>query len=137
MGSEPWTPAELRRTLPANTEAPKLARDAVAFVAAAIPQQQLETARLLVTELVTNSVRHGPQGRKATVDLVVLVERQRLRVEVADSSSTPARPKPPIHDGGYGLALVEAMSSRWGAGLENGHNLTWFELDLPLPGVAA
>lgn len=132
--SQPWTPAELRREIPANTEAARLAREAVTFLAEGIPQEELETARLLVTELVTNSVRHGPTGRKATVELHVGVERDLLRIEVADRSTTPARRKPPTHEGGYGLALVDAMASRWDAGPQNGRNVTWFELDLPLPG---
>jgi len=132
--SDPWTPAELRRTLPANTAAARTAREAVVFVAEGIPQQELETARLLVTELVTNSVRHAPNGRRATVDLTVSVERNLLHIEVADRSPTPARPKPPSHEGGYGLALVDAMASRWGAEQRSGRNVTWFELDLPVPG---
>jgi transcriptional regulator with XRE-family HTH domain/anti-sigma regulatory factor (Ser/Thr protein kinase) len=134
--SQPWTPAELRREIPATTEAARVARDAVTFLAEGIPQQELEMARLLVTELVTNSVRHGPTGRKATVELHVGVERDLLRIEVADRSTTPARRKPPTHEGGYGLALVDAMASRWDAGPQNGRNVTWFELDLPLPGKA-
>ena len=132
--SDPWTPAELRRTLPANTAAARTAREAVVFVAEGIPQQELETARLLVTELVTNSVRHAPNGRRATVDLTVSVERNLLHIEVADRSPTPARPKPPSHEGGYGLALVDAMASRWGAEQRSGRNVTWFDLELPLPG---
>jgi len=132
--SQPWTPAELRREIPGNTEAARVAREAVTFLAEGIPQEELETARLLVTELVTNSVRHGPTGRKATVKLHVGVERDLLRIEVADRSTTPARRKPPTHGGGYGLALVDAMASRWDAGPQNGRNVTWFELDLPLPG---
>ena len=132
--SDPWTPAELRRTLPANTAAARTAREAVVFVAEGIPQQELETARLLVTELVTNSVRHAPNGRRATVDLTVSVERNLLHIEVADRSPTPARPKPPSHEGGYGLALVDAMASRWGAEQRSGRNVTWFDLQLPLPG---
>jgi len=134
--SQPWTPAELRREIPANTEAARVAREAVTFLAEGIPQQELETARLLVTELVTNSVTHGPTGRKATVELHVGVERDLLRIEVADRSTAPARRKPPTHEGGYGLALVDAMASRWDAGPQNGRNVTWFELDLPLPGKA-
>lgn len=134
--SQPWTPAELRREIPANSEAARAAREAVVFVAEGIPQQELETARLLVTELVTNSVRHGPTGRKATIELVVGVERDLLRIEVADRSPAPARRKPPTNEGGYGLALVDAMASRWDAGPQNGRNVTWFELDLPVPGKA-
>ena len=134
VDSEPWARAELRRTLPANTEASRAARDAVAFVAEDIPEQQRETARLLASELAANSVRHGPNGRNATVELFIGVEREHLRVEVADRSPIPARRKPPSHEGGYGLALVDAMSNRWGAELQDGRNVTWFELDLPLPG---
>jgi transcriptional regulator with XRE-family HTH domain len=136
VDSQPWTPAELRRELPANTEAARAAREAVAFVAEGIPQQELERARLLVTELVTNSVRHGPTGRKATVELFVGVGRDLLRIEVADRSPTPARRKPPSDEGGYGLALVDAMASRWDAGTQSGRNITWFELDLRLPGTS-
>lgn len=136
MDSQAWTPAELRRALPATEESPRAARDAVAFVAEGVPQSVLETARLLVTELVANSVRHGPKGRKATIELYVGVERNLLRVEVADGSPTPARQQPPSEQGGYGLALVDAMASRWDAGPQNGgRNVTWFELDLPLPGI--
>ena len=137
MDTESWSAAELRRTLPANTEAAGAAREAVAFVAEGIPDKELETARLLATELVTNSVRLGPNGRRATVELLVSVDRDRLRIEVSDRSPTQARPKPPSPDGGYGLALVEAMASRWGAEPHTGRNLTWFELDLPTPGKSS
>ncbi len=134
VDTEPWLPAEVRRTLPADTHAARTAREAVTFVAAGIPEQTVQTARLLVSELVTNSVRHGPQGPRTTVELVVEVGRNSLRIEVADRSPTPARPKKPSHEGGYGLALVDAMASRWGADERGGWNVTWLELDLPLPG---
>ena len=136
MESATWPTAELRRTYSADTEAPRQARGAVSFVAAAIPQEALETARLLVSELVANSVTHGPRGRRATVEVYVQVERNHLRVEVADDSPTPAVPRTPSLDGegGYGLLLVASMASRWGAGMQDGRNVTWFELDLPAPG---
>jgi transcriptional regulator with XRE-family HTH domain/anti-sigma regulatory factor (Ser/Thr protein kinase) len=137
MDSEAWTPAELCRTLPANTEAARAARDAVAFLADGIPAQELQTAHLLVTELVANSLRHGPSGPNATVELLVSVTRTLLRIEVADRAQTPAQLKTPGDQGGYGLALVAAMASRWGAGPQDGRNVTWFELDLPLPGTAS
>lgn len=132
--TEGWAPAELRRTLPAATDSPRSARDALAFVAQDIPPEALDTARLLISELVGNSVRHGPRGPRATIEIAIQVGRKRLRVDVADRSATPARPKPPSDEGGYGLALVTATATRWGAGLRDGRNVTWFELDLPLPG---
>lgn len=136
VDSEEWTPAELRRTLPANTHASRSAREAVVFVAEDIPPQELHTAELLVSELVSNSVRHGPHGLRATVELLVRVTRNLLRIEVADRSRTPAQLKTPSDQGGYGLALVDALASRWDAGAQDGRNVTWFELDLPAPGRA-
>jgi transcriptional regulator with XRE-family HTH domain len=134
--SETWAPAELRRTLRADDTAARLARDAVAFVAADIPDDELQAARLLVSELVSNSVTHGPSGPGASIELLIEVERRLLRVEVADGSPVPARQTEPSDEGGYGLTLVAAMASRWGAGLDGGRNVTWFELGLPSPGVA-
>jgi len=134
MDSEGWGAAELRRTLSSNTVAPRAAREAVAFVAADVPERELQTARLLASELVANSIRHAPHGPGATVELFVEVERACLRVEVADSSPVSAQLKSPSDEGGYGLAMVAAMAGRWGAGLQAGRNVTWFELDLLLPG---
>jgi transcriptional regulator with XRE-family HTH domain/anti-sigma regulatory factor (Ser/Thr protein kinase) len=135
LTTEGWAPAELRQTLPATSDSPRTAREALAFVAQDIPEHALERGLLLISELVSNSVRHGPQGPSATVEIVVSVERTRLRVEVADRSETPARLKTPSDEGGYGLALVSAMATRWGGGLREGTNVTWFEIDLPLPGT--
>ena len=132
--SEPWMPAELRRTLPADPQAPRTAREAVTFVTEEIPEPAAQTARLLVSELVTNSLRHGPQAPGTTIELAVEIARNRLRIEVADRSPTPAEPKTPSHEGGYGLALVDAMASRWDTAQRDGWNITWFELDLPRPG---
>ena len=69
------------------------------------------------------------------VGVFVGVGRDRLRVEVSDGSAQGARPRSPSEEGGYGLALVASLASRWGAGREDGLNLTWFELDLPSPGA--
>ena len=46
----------------------------------------------------------------------------------------PALPRTPSAEGGYGMALVAELASRWGSGRERGVNVTWFELDLPVPG---
>lgn len=132
--TEPWTPAELRRTLPVDSGAPAAAREAVAFVAGGVPEESLQTARLLATELVSNSVRHGPSGGRASVDVQISVDRSQLRVAVTDDSPSAAQPRTPGEDGGFGLALVAALATRWGAGRDGGRNVTWFELDLPPPG---
>jgi transcriptional regulator with XRE-family HTH domain/anti-sigma regulatory factor (Ser/Thr protein kinase) len=129
-----WEAAELRKLLPADELAPRHARDAMSAAGVGLPEDDLETARLLMSELVTNSVRHGPTNDDATVGVFIGVGRDRLRVEVSDGATEGARPRSPSEDGGYGLALVAALATRWGAGREGGMNVTWFELDLRSPG---
>jgi transcriptional regulator with XRE-family HTH domain/anti-sigma regulatory factor (Ser/Thr protein kinase) len=135
METSAWEATELRKTLPANEHAPRAARDALAFVGAGIPEEPLQTALLLASELVTNSVVHGPSG-PSSVGLLISVERNVLRVEVSDGSRHAATPNSPGEDGGLGLAFVAEMASRWGSGRDAGVKVTWFELDLPLPGAA-
>jgi transcriptional regulator with XRE-family HTH domain/anti-sigma regulatory factor (Ser/Thr protein kinase) len=131
----PWKAAELRKQFPADRFAPKHARDAVAVVAVGLASEAVEVAQLLVSELVSNSVLHGPTTEGSTVGLFVGVGRDRLRVEVSDGAQKGARPKPPTHEGGYGLALLAEFATRWGAGRDGDLNITWFELDLRPPGA--
>jgi transcriptional regulator with XRE-family HTH domain/anti-sigma regulatory factor (Ser/Thr protein kinase) len=133
--TEAWEGAELRKSLPADDLAPGHAREAMSAVGVGLPAEALENARLLMSELVTNSVRHGPTTEGSTVGIFIGVGRDRLRVEVTDGSTTGARPRTPSEDGGYGLALVAELASRWGAGREGVGNMTWFELDLAAPGA--
>ena len=89
----------------------------------------LETVRLLVTELVTNSVRHAGA---AAVELVVLVGRERVRVEIANPGSTftpEARDSNQITEGGWGLFLVERLSDDWGVTSDSGgYQRVWFDI---------
>ena len=88
----------------------------------------LESVRLLVTELVTNAVRHAGAG---AVELVVVVGRERVRVEVAN----PGVPfEPDIREAGresesgWGLFLVDRLSDAWGVVDDSGYQRIWFEL---------
>jgi transcriptional regulator with XRE-family HTH domain len=134
MESNGWEEAELRRSYPATELAPRAAREALAAVVADLPGEHLATGRLLVSELVSNSVRHGPRSGRAKVGIFVGVERNRLRVEVSDESTDVAELRQAGEDGGYGLLLLDALSSRWGSSRDGNLNVTWFELDLPPPG---
>jgi transcriptional regulator with XRE-family HTH domain/anti-sigma regulatory factor (Ser/Thr protein kinase) len=129
-----WEPAEFRRQLTSSARAPSAARDAVGFVASGIASDTVEHAKLLVSELVTNSVQHAQAGPNDTIGLSIAVTRSVIRVEVSDASPTSARPIAATESGGYGLTLLAALASRWGAGRQGGRNVTWFELDVPAPG---
>ena len=85
-------------------------------------------AQLLVTELVTNAVRHS--------DLTVVLEAELaervLRVEVSDTSHRmPVLRQAGGGDtSGRGLFLVETMARAWGVRLTDTGKTVWFELDV-------
>lgn len=87
-----------------------------------------DMAVLLVSELVTNVVRHTGGSR---CELSVRLAEGKLHVEVVDSSAEIPRPGSPGPDdqGGRGLVLVDAVAERWGAhpGPDPGKTI-WFEL---------
>ena len=88
----------------------------------------METMRLLVTELVTNSVKHA---RAENVVLKVLVGRSSVWTEVTDEGPgfDPATTGFPRDDKtGWGLFLVERLAHRWGVAKEGHNTKVWFEL---------
>jgi len=81
----------------------------------------LDSAVLLTSELVTNSVRHSESGRSGgTVTITLISVPDGIRVEVIDdgSESEPAArlselESPELSEGGRGLRLVEILSANW------------------------
>ncbi len=109
-------------------DSPAEARRALADVSDHLSPRRLEDARLLVSELVTNSVKYGDEGA-----LRLQIESKgprKLRVEVIDQGGgfTPeTRDRPVSEPGGWGLHLVEALTDRWG--VYEGSTHVWFEID--------
>jgi anti-sigma regulatory factor (Ser/Thr protein kinase) len=94
-----------------------------------------DTAALLVTELVTNAVRHGGGG---PVDLRVLGPDGdgpgTLRVEVGDEEPLPPRPPggvAPEAESGRGLLLLTHFARAWGVRPGPRGKTVWFELAVP------
>jgi anti-sigma regulatory factor (Ser/Thr protein kinase) len=112
-------------------ETPALARHQLeGWLPPSLAEDDRGTLRLLVSELVTNSVRHVSGSDKPVV-LQLRIDDRRVRVEVHDGGAgfRPGKPEPRGAAGGFGLFLVERMSSRWGVERRDG-TLVWFELDL-------
>lgn len=74
--------------------------------------RSVEDACLVVSELVTNAVRHAPGP--CTLELDVSPDGRSLRVTVRDTSRRLPRPQPrdPARIGGHGLHLVRSLSLR-------------------------
>ncbi|MFC9848758.1 ATP-binding protein [Streptomyces sp. NPDC060223] len=91
-----------------------------------------DIAALLVSELVTNSLRHatGPIGVRL---LRTGGEPDALLVEVSDPLPDPPRERSADADdeSGRGLQLVAGSSRRWGTRPGDTGKTVWFELALP------
>lgn len=94
--------------------------------------QTIETAELLVSELVTNAVLHGGMDPEEHIGLKVASSSGRLRAEVRDGGPEcdPGALPEPGQDRGWGLYLVQSLSDRWGIEREE-VAVVWFELDRP------
>jgi anti-sigma regulatory factor (Ser/Thr protein kinase) len=107
--------------------APAAARRALVELAA---QARREELGLLVSELVTNSVKHAQVGPDGSIDLLVGVSDGGLRVEVSDDGHgfRPARVGPAGDlTCGWGLYLVDALADGWGVA-PGKPTRVWFEL---------
>jgi anti-sigma regulatory factor (Ser/Thr protein kinase) len=119
-------------SLPGGPEAAADARDQLAALGGPLAASPDGTVSLLLTELVTNAVRHG--GARDGQRVAVTVEHWPglLRVSVSDPGPgfhwRPPDPRRPPAEGGYGLVLVDRMARRWGIEPGGDSTIVWFEL---------
>lgn len=112
---------------------PARARSFLGELKAHVPSALLADLRLLVSELVTNAVRHAGMADDDRIGLRINLEKgTSVRVEVTDpgraGEPTIAAPEPE-RSGGWGLYLVETLADRWGVE-RNGGTRIWFEISL-------
>jgi len=118
----------LKMRLGSGPEAAASARTAISKLQADLDPPLIETLRLLVTELVTNSVRHTAAD---SLTLSVAIGRSAVLTEVADTG--PGFDPQSVelsgdHDTGWGLFLVERLADRWGVRHDGASKRVWFEL---------
>jgi serine/threonine-protein kinase RsbW len=95
-----------------------------------LPEAALADLEVLVSELVTNSIRHAGLSKRDTVGMTVIYGERRLRVEVTDHGPGFDRGRietvRPNADGGFGLSIVSMLSEQWG--LDSGRGMVWAEM---------
>ena len=109
-------------------EAAAEARQAISTLRADLDPPLMETLRLLVTELVTNSVRHTDAPK---ITLRVAIGKSAVLTEVTDEG--PAFDPEALEEAGgdtcgWGLFLVQRLAQSWGVKDDGASKRVWFEL---------
>ncbi len=118
------------RTLSAAPTAPAEARQSLVPLNPVVPSDRLEDLRLVVSEMVTNSVVHSGLERGDPIVLLVKVLPGRVRVEVADPGCRfPDRLSRRREHHGRGLKIIDQLADRWGTE-HNSETKVWAELPL-------
>jgi PAS domain S-box-containing protein len=117
--------------VPGDLSAPKVARNLVAAeLAGVFTEADLYDIRVLVSELVTNAVRHGGSDEDHPVRVNLGICDHHVRIEVRDPGpgfDRPEKPTPRPEGGGNGLLMVQAIASRWDVDRADG-TCVWFEV---------
>jgi anti-sigma regulatory factor (Ser/Thr protein kinase) len=119
----------LQIRLAGGEDAPRRARTAISALNGTLNEVR-EQVKLLVSELVTNSVLHAGAGPDAQLELRLAVSPEQVRAELIDPGPgflPPSVLPEPGADGRFGLFLVERCATRWGT--DSDPTRVWFEID--------
>jgi anti-sigma regulatory factor (Ser/Thr protein kinase) len=120
----------IARELRSRPEAVAEARHAL--VGLALPQATRDKLALLVSELMTNAVRHTRRPPGDPVNLEVVRDARRVRLTVRDRGQGFEPPvlhhRAPLTGGGRGLAIVDALSDAWGVDRAPDSCAVWCEV---------
>lgn len=123
----------MRVALPGRLDSAARARAALEHLDRIMPSGALEDLRLMVSELVTNSLIHSGMGADESIHLRLDADREMARAEVEDPGhGLPYGPRPTLsleNPGGRGLRLVDRLAARWGVSRTSG-TCVWLEIDL-------
>lgn len=129
---------ELTCELPYGPQAPFVARQVVDQLGTLTDAGLTDDLKLLISEIVTNSVRHTPGGPESTIGLAFKLSPTSVRAEIRDAGkgfSFVRHGFSPEQSSGWGLNLVDVLADRWGT--QTGESSTvWLELDLHEPRVS-
>jgi anti-sigma regulatory factor (Ser/Thr protein kinase) len=120
----------LEATLPVSPTAPVTARATLTrWLSGHVPLEVLEDARLLASELISNSLLRPDISEDDLLRLAVELRGGALRVEVRDPGTTGVDAEPDRErSGALVLQLVDEIATRWGVNRTGGTQV-WFEVD--------
>ena len=98
------------------------------LVSAGIYESMVGDAALVVTELLSNAIRHAAPLPGAKVRVAWTLNDDALRVAVSDAGGGPLpriTQASPAAPGGRGLSIVDTLSSRWGVQRDEGETTVW------------
>ena len=130
-GGPPRAGARIEFQLDSGPTAASEARAALTVLDGKADAHLLEDAKLLLSEVVTNAVRHAASPRGAKIGLAVSVMGDAVRAEVTDAGhgfEPVPRGTPRDAVGGWGLHLVDRIATRWGVDAGEPARV-WFELE--------
>ena len=123
--------SEIAVALPAVPESIPRAREILESLRGKLEESVLDDLRLIVSELVTNSIRHAGLRTSDPIDLEVSVNEATIRLELRDRGrgfAPPPSPTNPFQESGWGLFLVSQLTDRWGVFTEDGTTTVWIEI---------
>jgi serine/threonine-protein kinase RsbW len=122
--------------LPVDPRSPSLARRFI-DESGVVPSSLVDRVKLVVSELVTNAVRHSGMSQGDIIELRLLPSPDVVRLEVRDSGrgltveADRGASLSELKESGLGLYVVSHVADRWGADSTNGATV-WAEFDIVL-----
>ncbi len=123
----------VRRSLAPDLDAPAAARQALDRFVGQLEEDVIERSALVVSEVVTNSVKHAGLTAAQPIDLNIQVAPGCLRIEVTDAGVAgfdPVVTRPYLgQNSGWGFWMVDQLTDRWGLDFSRSTRV-WCEFDL-------
>jgi anti-sigma regulatory factor (Ser/Thr protein kinase) len=116
-----------------DADSPAEARRSLEVLRPSLDDALVDDAMLLVSEIVSNSVRHASLDSSDAIHVRVRGSDSMLHVDVVDPGPgfDPERLPTARPNGGWGLRLLERLAHRWGVE-RNDVTRVWFELTSPV-----
>jgi hypothetical protein len=135
----PKTAESVALELPLEPASARRARGAVASLRSHLDASSFDALRLMVSELVADSIAIDSRSPKGTISLRAEALDAGARIDFA-LAGVPLRPrsrKPRLEEPGWGMYLVQTLASRWGARHDGETTSIWFELESAGPAAEA